>query len=207
MTEVLISASLGAEATRPLLEGLVAEYDALYGGIAGRASARSEIDRYPEAAFRAPHGDLLLLQRDGETIAGGAIMPHDGKTAEVKRVWTRLDLRKQGLSQRIMAALEARAVVLGYKRLYLTTGFRQPEAAALYLKIGFRPLFDRAVDPRLYRSLPFEKLIGDDTLPAPAAAVLPPAATAQEADARVKVIKARHEAWLTSLLAERAAAS
>ncbi len=41
-----------------------------------------------------------------------------------------------------MAALEESAVRQGYTRAYLSTGFRQPEAFALYVSLGYRPLFD-----------------------------------------------------------------
>ncbi len=48
----------------------------------------------------------------------------------------------------------------GYFRVYLTTGFRQPEAVGLYLKYGYTALFDIEADPEIYKTLPFEKQIG-----------------------------------------------
>ncbi len=59
-------------------------------------------------------------------------MSHDDETAEVKRVWTRDDVRRQGLARKVISALEESAASLGYSRLYLTTGFRQPEAVQLF---------------------------------------------------------------------------
>ena len=44
---------------------------------------------------------------------------------------------------------------LGYPRLYLTTGPRQPEAVGLYLRAGYTPLFDPAAEAT--GPLPFEK--------------------------------------------------
>lgn len=206
MTDRLLSVTPLAPEAQPLLEGLVVEYDARYGDVAGRASSRDEISRYPAAAFAPPHGDFLILQRNGVTVAGGAFMPHDDATAEIKRVWTHPDLRRQGLSRRIMLALEARAAELGYTRVYLTTGFRQPEARALYLDLGYRPLFDLAVDPALYRSLPFEKHVGARSGQPGTAPLRNRVDSFAAASAEAKAAKDRHADWLDARLATRVAA-
>jgi len=75
----------------------------------------------------------------------------------VKRMWTSHLHRRQGLGRRVLAELEAAAIDLGYRKLYLTTGPRQPEAAALYLAVGFEPQFDVEVDPESIGPLPFTK--------------------------------------------------
>lgn len=95
--------------------------------------------------------------RGGTAIAGGAFKRYDERTAELKRVWTHVDLRRQGLARIVLAELETQAVRQGYSRIYLTTGFRQPEAAGLYLNNGYTALFDTTVDPEIHGSLPFEK--------------------------------------------------
>lgn len=145
---------------RPLLDALLAEYDRRYGTFFDPRGASAELERYPAALFAPPDGAFVLLLRDGETVGGGAFMRHDESTAELKRVWVREDLRRQGLARRILTVLEAQAVRQGYSRIYLTTGFRQPEAAGLYLSSGYRALFDLDVDPEVHRKLPFEKHIG-----------------------------------------------
>jgi hypothetical protein len=61
------------------------------------------------------------------------------------------------LARRLLVELEAQAARQGYRRIYLTTGFRQPEAVGLYLNNGYTALFDTSVDPEIYKSLPFEK--------------------------------------------------
>ncbi|WP_244259678.1 GNAT family N-acetyltransferase, partial [Paraburkholderia phenazinium] len=43
-----------------------------------------------------------------------------------------------GLSRRVLAELERRALALGYTRVYLSTGPRQPEAIGLYRSSGYR---------------------------------------------------------------------
>lgn len=155
---------------QPLLEALIVEYDTRYAERFDQGGARVEINRYPAERFSPPLGNFLLLLRDGETIGGGAFMPHaDPYTAEFKRIWTHHALRRQGLARRVLGALEAQARRQGYRRVYLTTGFRQPEAAGLYLTSGYTALFDRSVDPEVLLKLPFEKwLVAGDTATTPA---------------------------------------
>jgi GNAT superfamily N-acetyltransferase len=205
LADVIVQSSPLDPAAQPLLEALVAEYDGRYGAASRPGGARSEILRYPADVYRAPLGDFLLLLRDGETIGGGAFMSHDDETVELKRIWTRADLRRQGLARRIVEALEASAAQLGYTRAYLTTGFRQPEATALYLSLGYRPLFDPAVDWSLYRSLPFEKHIGDRAGEAGTSPIYPPAASLEAATARVTLVKAEQERKVLDRLARRSA--
>lgn len=208
MPDLIVRSSPLDPRAEVLLEGLIAEYDGRYGFNSRPGGARSEILRYPAEAFAPPLGGFLLLRRGDETIAGGAFMSHDDETAELKRIWTRDDLRRQGLARRIVLALEEAAADLGYTRAYLTTGFRQPEATSLYLSLGYRPLFDVSADPTLYRSLPFEKHIGAKAGVASSTPAYPPAASLEEATARVGPVKAAQEARIaTRLSAHRTAAA
>ncbi len=150
---------------RPLIEELTHEYDKRYGDYFSTGGAAEEMNRYPAEAFAPPHGNFLLLLRDGEAIGGGAFKHYDDRTAEFKRIWTRADLRRQGLAAKVLVELEIQAARQGYERVYLTTGFRQPEAVGLYLKYGYTALFDIEADPEIYKTLPFEKQIGHLAVP------------------------------------------
>lgn len=145
---------------QPLIEALTWEYETRYGDYWGAGDGVKEMNRYPPELFAPPDGAFLLLLRDGAAIAGGAFKRYDEHTAEMKRVWTHVDLRRQGLARRVLVELEAQAVRQGYSRIYLTTGFRQPEAATLYLRSGYTALFDTEIDPEIHGKLPFEKDIG-----------------------------------------------
>jgi GNAT superfamily N-acetyltransferase len=140
----------------PLFAELAVEYDARYGDLFGGAS--EELTRYPTEVFLPPHGEFVLLVDDGVAVAGGAFMPHPSGSAEVKRMWTATSHRRRGLARRVLAELEQRAAGAGYRRMYLTTGPRQPEARDLYLAAGWTPLFDPAVphptDVETLRALP-----------------------------------------------------
>ena len=97
-----------------------------------------------------------MLERDGRIVATGAYKPFDADTAEIKRIWTDKSLRQQGLAGKVVAELERRALLAGYRRIYLTTGFRQPEAVRLYLSRGYEPHFDIYRDPEEYSRPPFD---------------------------------------------------
>lgn len=144
---------------RPLLEDLEREYDARYGVEVFGETAAVELNRYPVADFTAPNGTFLLLLQGGAPVSGGAFMRYDERTAEFKRIWTRADLRGRGLARRVLTALEQEAARLGYDRVYLTTGPRQPEAVTLYLRTGYTPLFDPALSAEEIGVHPFEKAL------------------------------------------------
>ncbi|GHH33706.1 GNAT family N-acetyltransferase [Lentzea cavernae] len=135
-----------------MMAELLDEYVSRYG-----PAARERMERFPDATLTPPHGRLMVLLRDGVAVAGGAFRRHDGETAELKRIWTHSAYRRQGLARQVLLVLEEEASRLGYRRLYLTTGPRQPEARGLYLAAGYTPLFDVTATPA--GPLPFEKRV------------------------------------------------
>nr|WP_256473389.1 GNAT family N-acetyltransferase [Phyllobacterium sp. 21LDTY02-6] len=147
-----------------MIEELTCEYDSRYGAFYDAEGATTEMNRYAPDVFQPPQGNFLLLLRDGEAIAGGAFMRHqDEDTTEFKRIWTHSAYRRQGLARKVLFELEAQAARQGYARIYLTTGFRQPEAVGLYLTNGYTALFDTTIDPATIRKLPFEKFLSVGT--------------------------------------------
>lgn len=141
-TAVVVHSSPDDALAAPLVDELSREYDERYGFNDGIPSS-AELSRYPAERFHeSTGGAFLLLVVDGEPVAGGAFMRIDDETVEVKRVWTHSSHRRKGLARRVMAELEAEASSRGVTKIELTTGARQPEAVALYLSLGYRPLFD-----------------------------------------------------------------
>ncbi|MDX6022317.1 GNAT family N-acetyltransferase [Scandinavium sp. V105_16] len=136
---------------QPILNGLFAEYAARYGDYFSR-DAEVELTEW----YLPPQGLFIVLEREGAIIATGAYKPYDAQTAEIKRIWTDKTLRQQGLAGRMVAELERRALLAGYTQLYLTTGFRQPEAVRLYLSQDYEPQFDLYRDPEEYSRPPFD---------------------------------------------------
>ena len=184
-TLTVVPATLDDPRVQPLLTDLAREYATRYEKVLSAAELAEEMTHYPAAEFTAPDGVLLLILAGGITVAGGALRtrtePEIGdiklgafpehsrtaagtpavRTAELKRIWTSPDHRRRGLGARVLAELEARALLLGFSRIYLTTGPRQPEAEGLYLQAGCRPLYPLA--PSYSNALPFEKWLSAPT--------------------------------------------
>lgn len=155
---------------RPLLDDLERTYLRLYASLLGEDVLREEMAHYSPEEFVAPEGDFVLVLDDGVPVAGGAFRlctetelgdvsfsahpdaqrDADGRptvpTAELKRIWTHGDHRRRGLARIVLSELEQRAAEAGYGRVYLTTGSRQPEAAALYLRTGYTALYDTTAE-------------------------------------------------------------
>jgi GNAT superfamily N-acetyltransferase len=142
----------------PLLDELAYEYSSRYGRTI-EDQVRILAEEYPAEEFMAPRGALLILLENGEPVAGGAFRRYDATTAELKRMWTHSAHRRRGLGLRVIAELERVAAQRGYRRIFLTTGPKQPEAKGMYLAAGYSPLFDLTVDPLEIGPLPFEKAI------------------------------------------------
>lgn len=101
--------------------------------------------RYPEGSpsphaprtFDPPDGAFVVALLDGEPVGCGGIRRLDAATAELKRMATLPAARRRGVARAVLHALEERARALGYRRLVLETGSRQPEAVALYRAAGY----------------------------------------------------------------------
>lgn len=90
----------------------------------------------------------VVVRAGGVAAAGGSIRDlsgadnhvggvHPTGTGEIKRVFVAREARRRGLSLRIMEELERGARDAGLTRLVLETGTEQPEAVALYEKLGY----------------------------------------------------------------------
>jgi GNAT superfamily N-acetyltransferase len=126
----------------PLLAELAVEYATRYGSTEDRVAAW--LRGYPADEFAPPSGGMLIGLLDGTPVTGGAFRRFgvvDGaETAELKRIWTAGGHRRRGFARALLVELENAIVAAGYRRVYLSTGDRQPEAEALYLATGYRRL-------------------------------------------------------------------
>lgn len=122
---------------QPLLAELVDEYSGRYEIPRERMMPwlTSDPDQYAP-----PSGGLFVGLLDGLPVTGGAFVRFDDTTAELKRIWTDSDHRQRGLAKALLAHLESEIAARGYRRIYLTTGHRQPEAEALYESAGYTRL-------------------------------------------------------------------
>jgi GNAT superfamily N-acetyltransferase len=122
----------------PLLAELAVEYASRYGATV--EGVAKWLRTYPADEFAPPNGGLLIGLIDDQPVTGGAFCRFDDATAELKRIWTDSRHRRQGHAKALLAELEAEIAARGYRRVYLTTGDRQPEAEALYLSTGYTRL-------------------------------------------------------------------
>lgn len=88
-------------------------------------------------SYRPPQGRFLIAWSDDLPVACVGLRALDGTTAEVKRLWVHSSARGQGLSRRMMAAIEAEARAMGFQRLRLDTNSALTEAIALYRATGW----------------------------------------------------------------------
>ena len=123
---------------QPLLAELAVEYASRYG--ATEDAVAKWLRSYPAEEFAGPDGGLLIGVLAGQPVTGGAFRRFDADTAELKRIWTDSRHRRHGHAKALLAELEAQIAARGYRRVYLTTGDRQPEAEALYLATGYTRL-------------------------------------------------------------------
>ena len=81
--------------------------------------------------------DCVIASIDGNFVGCGAIRKFSDDAMEIKRMYTRPELRGKGIATAIVAELEKWSRELGYTSCVLETGKRQPWAISLYKSLGF----------------------------------------------------------------------
>lgn len=82
--------------------------------------------------------EVVVAYQDEIPVACGAIKAFSESAAEVKRMFVHPNFRKQGIAAKILTELELWAAELGFEEWVLETGKKQPEAIALYQKVGYQ---------------------------------------------------------------------
>lgn len=82
--------------------------------------------------------EVVVAYQNNIPVACGAIKSFSKTAAEVKRMFVHPDYRKQGIAAKILTELEQWAAELGFDQSVLETGKKQPEAIALYQKVGYQ---------------------------------------------------------------------
>lgn len=96
-------------------------------------------DHYFFAQFNKLDGlSGVVVAYDGERAVGcGAFKPQNGDEAEIKRMFVLPDHRGKRIAAAILTELETWASESGFRSCVLETGFKQPEAIALYTRSGY----------------------------------------------------------------------
>lgn len=111
-----------------LTDALDAELNARYGKVQALYDKHNVIDLIDTA---------LVGYEDDVPVACGCFKKIDDKTVEMKRMFVALNYRRRGFSSQILGELELWAKECGFCEARLETGKAQPEAIALYQKMGY----------------------------------------------------------------------
>ncbi len=117
---------------RELTDQVQAEYVEIYGG-----PDDTPID---PADFATPTGTFLVGWAGDTPVAMGGLRAAGNGDIELKRMFVPVEHRGNGYAKAILSALEEAAGTLGYRRLILETGTKQPQAMALYEAAGYESI-------------------------------------------------------------------
>lgn len=110
---------------------------------------------YPDHPYPPPFGDeeasgtgvALIAYADRRPVGCGAVRMLDATTAEVLRMYVMPSVRRKGVGNLLLDALEREAAEMGAERIVLEAGDRQPDAIALYEHRGYEPCETWLDDP------------------------------------------------------------
>ena len=138
---------LDSPVAAPLAQALLAEIEDRYG------EPDADPDHLTGDDLAPPVGAFVVAWLDGHPVGCGGLRRYDDGVGELKRMYVDPGWRGRGVARAVLGQLEARARRLGYRRLLLETGVRQPEAIALYTAAGYEP-----IEPYgFYRTSPFSR--------------------------------------------------
>jgi putative acetyltransferase len=114
---------------------------ALLADLVERYNAPDEEDGLNADQLAPPAGIFLVAWNDDDDAIGcGGFRRIDDQVAEIKRMYVVPDARRAGVARAVLLEIEARARALGYSRLILETGTKQPEAMRLYETNDYEPM-------------------------------------------------------------------
>ncbi len=146
-----------ARTAQMLVAAAMADLTTRYGG-----GDESPVDAME---FDPPIGAFFVAFRADEPVGCAGWRSHGGSgdVAELKRMFVMPDARGNGLASTLLGAVEDSAAAAGRRRMILECGNRQPEAVALYEKLGYT----RIPDFGYYRDEADVLSYGRDLLPPP----------------------------------------
>lgn len=103
---------------------------------------------------------VVVAYVDDVAVGCGGFKQHSDQVAEIKRMFVRLENRGQRIAAQILAELESWAAESGFSACVLETGFKQPEAIALYKRSGYSVIPNYGQYADVANSVCMEKTLG-----------------------------------------------
>jgi DNA-binding MarR family transcriptional regulator/GNAT superfamily N-acetyltransferase len=116
---------------------LVAYFDEVVARVPGVSRSFFPLPDPGADSYRSPLGRCLVAWSDDLPVGCVSLRPLEASIGEVKRLWIAASARGQGLSRRLMSAIEAEARIMGLSSLKLDTNTALTEAVALYRDTGW----------------------------------------------------------------------
>lgn len=101
--------------------------------------------------------NVVIAYCDGNPVGCGAFKPYNDSSAEVKRMYVPEAVRGQNIASRVLTEIENWARETGFNTCILETGLRQPEAIALYKKMGYQVIPNYGQYAGIENSVCFQK--------------------------------------------------
>lgn len=102
---------------------------------------------------------VVVAYEEQEPVGCGAIKFFDENTMEVKRMYVAPNGRRKGIATSILTALEKWTKELNFQKCTLETGYKQPEAIAMYTKHGYKRIPNYGQYIGVENSVCFEKTL------------------------------------------------
>jgi len=83
---------------------------------------------------------VIVVYKNNMAVGCGALKKFDETIMEIKRMYTKVEYRGQGVASSVLLALEKWAEEMSMKKCVLETGQKQPQAISLYLKNGYKKI-------------------------------------------------------------------
>ena len=80
---------------------------------------------------------VIVYYENDVPVGCGAFREKESDAVEIKRMYVKPEYRKRGIAAAVLKELENWAAELNYTYTILETGKKQPEAIALYQKLGY----------------------------------------------------------------------
>lgn len=105
---------------------------------------------------------VVVLYKEDEPAACGAIKEFEKGTVEIKRMFVKPEARNKGYASKVLRILELWAKELGYEKCILETGTRQIEAIGLYKRNNYKRIKKYGPYEQMENSLCFEKILKEE---------------------------------------------